>query len=123
MVSIVSFVRYQIQDLKSFGFTRFAPLWAASAGAPGEATRTELVRQEINANNAVIEAVGDLTTELVAEYAVDLGFSVTAQLPAATDAVDIQPGGANFTQIFDAIFSNVGNPQRIRAVRVRLSVR
>ena len=69
-----------------------------------------------------IEVPGDLTTELVAEYAVDLGFSVTAQLPAANNAVDVQPGDGNFATIFPAAPA-VGNPQRVRAVRARLSVR
>jgi hypothetical protein len=123
LVSVVNVIRYQIRDLKADGLARFAPLWTASAAAPGEATRTELVRQELDATGAVIETAGDLTTELIAEYAVDLGFSVTAQLPTATDAVDLQPGGPNFTQIFDATAANVGNPQRVRAVRARLSVR
>jgi hypothetical protein len=123
LVSVVNVIRYQIRDLKADGLTRFDPLWTASAGAPGEATRTELVRQELDTAGNPIETGTDLTTELIAEYAVDLGFSVTAQLPTATVAVDLQPGGANFTQIFDATPANVGNPQRVRAVRARLSVR
>ncbi|HEX6276837.1 MAG TPA: prepilin-type N-terminal cleavage/methylation domain-containing protein [Polyangiaceae bacterium] len=123
LVSVINVIRYQVRDLKADGLARFAPLWTASAAAPGEATRTELVRQELDAAGNVIETGNDLTTELIAEYAVDLGFSVTAQLPLATDAVDLQPGGPNFTQIFDATPANVGNPQRVRAVRARLSVR
>lgn len=123
-VSVVNFIRYQIRDLKADGYTRFTPLFNASAGAPGEATRTELVRQEIGANGAVVEAVGDLTTELVAEYAVDLSFSVTAQLTVgANAAIDIQPGTGNFTTVFPASAASVGIPQRVRAVRARLSVR
>jgi hypothetical protein len=123
-VSVINFIRYQVRDLKADGIARFAPLWTASAGAPGEATRTELVREELNPlNSAPIEAGTDLTTELVAEYAVDLGFSVTAQLVGANTAVDIQPNSGNFTQIFDATPANIGNPQRVRAVRARLSVR
>jgi hypothetical protein len=122
MVSVVNVIRYQIRNLQADGLARFAPLWAASAGAPGEATRTELVREELDANGVVIENPGNLTTELVAEYAVDLGFSVTAQLPNANVAVDVQPGDANFPTIFAAAPA-VGNPQRVRAVRARLSVR
>jgi len=123
LVSVINFVRYQVRDLKANGISRFAPLWTSSAPAPGEATRTELVREELDKDGVAIETGTDLTTELVAEYAVDLGFSVTAQLVGANEAVDIQPGSPNFTNIFDPTPANIGNPQRVRAVRVRLSVR
>jgi hypothetical protein len=122
-INVINFVRYQIRDLKADAYTRFQPLWDQSAGAPGEATRTELVRQELNANGVVIEAAGDATTELVSEYAVDLGFSVTAQLPGQNVLTDIQPATTNFQTIFAANPLAIGWPERVRAVRVRLSVR
>jgi hypothetical protein len=121
--NVINFVRYQIRDLRLQNLARFLPVFTQSAGAPGEMTRTELVRDELNAAGAPIEVAGDLTTELVAEYAVDLGFSVTAQLPGANALVDVQPGSANFATIFAAAPANVGAPQRVRAVRARLSVR
>jgi hypothetical protein len=121
-VNVVNFVRYQIRNLSADGLTRFQPIFDQSLGAPGEATRTELVREELAADGTVIEAAGDLTTELVAEYAIDLGFSVTAQLPATNQLIDVQPGDGNFATIFGANL-NVSAPQRVRAVRARLSVR
>ena len=121
-INVINFVRYQIRDLRADGITRFQPIFDQSLGAPGEATRTELVREELAADGTVIEAAGDLTTELVAEYAVDLGFSVTAQLPATNQLIDVQPGDANFATIFGANL-NVSAPQLVRAVRARLSVR
>jgi hypothetical protein len=120
-VSVISFIRYQIRSLKTD--TRFKPLWDASAAAPGEATRTELVREELDTKGDPINRPGDLTTELAAEYAVNLEFSATAQLPATNTAVDIQPGSGGFQQIFALDPENVGNPQRVRAIRARLSVR
>lgn len=123
LVNVINFVRYQIRDLKADGYTRFQPIFNQSLGAPGESTRTELVRQELAADGTVIEMAGDLTTELVSEYAIDLGFSVTAQLPVTNQLVDVQPGDANFATIFDTTASLVGWPQRVRAVRARLSVR
>jgi hypothetical protein len=122
-INVVNFVSYQIKDLQADGNARFQPLWAQSAGAPGEATRTELVREELDAAGTDIETLGGATTELVAEYAVDLGFSVTAQLPGANNLVEVQPGNANFPTIFAANPLNIGAPERVRAVRVRLSVR
>jgi hypothetical protein len=102
---------------------RFQPVFDQSVGAPGETTRTELVREELDAEGTVLEADDDLTTELVAEYAIDLGFSVTAQLPANDQLVDVQPGDGNFASIFNPTETLIGAPQRVRAVRVRLSVR
>ncbi len=123
LINVVNFVRYQIRDLKADGYTRFQPIFNQSLGAPGESTRTELVRQELGADGAVFEAPGDLSTELVAEYAIDMSFSVTAQLPASNLLVDVQPGDANFPSIFNPAANLVGAPQRVRAVRARLSVR
>jgi hypothetical protein len=123
-VNVVNFVRYQIRDLRTDAMARFQPLFDQSAAAPGETTRTELVRQELDANGAVIEVAGDATTELVAEYAVDLGFSVTAQLPTTNALVDVQPAnGTTFQTIFASNPLDIGAPERVRAVRVRLSVR
>jgi hypothetical protein len=122
-VSVVNFVRYQIRDLKADGLARFQPIFNQSLGAPGEATRTELVRQELDAAGTDLETLGGLTTELVAEYAIDLGFSVTAQLPATNQLVDVQPGDANFSTVIFNTNLGIAAPQRVRAVRARLSVR
>ena len=133
--SVINVIRYQIRDVQAAGIARFAPLFAASAGedagVPGEATRTELVREELDANGTVIDGTGvnaERTLEIAAEYAVDLAFSVTAQLPGTSTAVsvtDAEEDAADFDQVFDPTPDNsaIGNPQGVRAVRVRLSVR
>jgi hypothetical protein len=122
LVNVINFVRYQIRDLKADGYTRFQPVFNQSLGAPGEATRTELVRQELDAAGTDLETLGANTTELVAEYAIDLSFSVTAWLQASNQLLDMQPGTANFDAIFNTNLL-IAAPQRVRAVRVRLSVR
>jgi hypothetical protein len=119
LVSVVNFIRYQIRDLKAAGDARFQPLFTASANAPGEATRTELVRDELDLSGEPIDA----ETELVAEYGVDLGFSATAWMIGANNAIDVQPGDGNFATFFPATEAAVADPQRVRAVRARLSVR
>jgi hypothetical protein len=118
--NVVNIVRYRVMDLRtSPQGTAWAPLFAASQGAPGEDTRTELVRDQLTANGNVLPD----STEVVAEYAVDLQFSVfgqpTANLPAVVYSV---PGDGNFGTFFQS--SGLGDfPERVRSVRTRLSVR
>ena len=113
-VNTVNFVQYSIRSLSAD--PNFAPLFGASvalANIPGEAARTELVREELNpATGAVIPG----TTELVAEFAVDLQFGYTGGRGAP---------GSPVTQL-ETILPGDGvpaNPQRVRAIRARLSVR
>jgi hypothetical protein len=85
------------------------------------------VREELNASSdidAPIPIQG--TTEIVAEYAVDLKFGLTA----VTNLNGLEPaqlgtfldGNVNIP-LFAGPTSTNANPQRIRALRVRLSVR
>jgi len=121
-VNVVNLIRYQIRDIRADADgARWDPLFTASSGAPGEGARTELVRDELNAAGQPIANSSDI----VAEYAVDLSFGVTGQLagglpvPAPVYSV---PGDANFTTFFAA--AAVGDrPEWVRSVRVRLSVR
>jgi hypothetical protein len=118
-VNVVNIVRYQIRGLQADGDARWAPLFSASAGAPGEASRTELVREELNAAGQVIAGSSDI----VAEYAVDLDLSVSGQLVANTSGlVRSVPGDTNFTTFFAAAATG-DRPQGVRTVRVRLGVR
>lgn len=119
-VNVVNIIRYQIRNLKAEGDTRWQPLFDASAGAPGEDSRTELVREELNAAGQVIAGSSDI----VAEYAVDLDFSVSGQLAANTPGlVRAVPGvGSNFATFF-ATTAAGDRPQGVRTVRVRLGVR
>jgi Tfp pilus assembly protein PilW len=117
-VNVVNIVRYQIRNLQDDGDTRWAPLFAASSGAPGEASRTELVREELNAQGQVIAGSSDI----VAEYAVDFDLSVSGQLVAGVPGlVRSVPGDTNFATFFDNPASD--RPQGVRTVRVRLGVR
>ncbi|HTQ05373.1 MAG TPA: prepilin-type N-terminal cleavage/methylation domain-containing protein [Polyangiaceae bacterium] len=122
--NVVNLVRYRVMDLQHDPEgTAWQPLFTASQGAPGEASRTELVRDQLDSNGNVIAGSADV----VAEYAVDLAFSVLGQLnpatagaaPALTQAA---PGSATFTQFF-AANAQGDLPERVRTVRVRLSVR
>jgi hypothetical protein len=118
-INVVNVIRYQIRDLRAEANPRWTPLFNASAGAPGETSRTELVREELNAQGQVIAG----STDIVAEYAVVLDLTVSGQLVANVPGlVRSNPGDGNFTTFFQA--SAVGDrPQGVRTVRVRLGVR
>lgn len=123
--NVVNLVRYRVMDLQnSTQGAVWKPLFDASKGAPGEASRTELVRDQLDATGATIAG----TTDVVAEYAVDLGFSVLGQLSPAAGALTAPPitlalpNTGNFTQFF-AANSKGDYPELVRSVHVRLSVR
>ncbi len=119
--NVVNIVRYQIRNLKAEGDARWTPLFNASSAAPGEDDRTELVREELDADGAVIAGSSDI----VAEYAVDSEFSVTGQLLAATPTTALVtsiPGDSNFQQFFAPAMTG-DRPQGVRTVGVRFSVR
>jgi prepilin-type N-terminal cleavage/methylation domain-containing protein len=117
-INVVNIIRYQIRDLQADGDARWAPLFAASAAAPGESSRTELVREELNAAGQVIAGSSDI----VAEYAVDLDLSVSGQLTAGVPGlVRSVPGDTNFATFFGT--PTTDRPQGVRTVRVRLGVR
>jgi Tfp pilus assembly protein PilW len=119
--NVVNLVRYRVMDLQNDATEgpAWAPLFVASQGAPGETTRTELVRDQLDATGTPIAG----TTDVVAEYAVDMQFSVVGQVLAYTPGlVQSTPGDAVFTKFFAA--NSLGDrPQGVRSVRVRLSVR
>jgi Tfp pilus assembly protein PilW len=118
--NVVNRIRYRVMDLRtdSFEAARWAPVFSSSSGAPGEDSRTELIREELDAANSIVANSRDL----VAEYAVDLDFAVTGQLVANTPSVTTAaPGSAGFVTFFQA--GALGRPQGVRSVRVRLSVR
>jgi hypothetical protein len=121
-LNVVNIVRYRVMDLKNdTAGTNWASLFTASAGqgAPGEDTRTELVRDELQADGTTIAG----STDLVAEYAVNLDFAAIGQLtvnaPTLTTAVAGTPAFLGFYT------SNGvgGRPQGVRSLRTRLSVR
>jgi hypothetical protein len=118
--NVVNIVRYRVMDLQnSPEGPDWKALFDASKGAPGEDTRTELVRDQLDADGKLVPN----STEVVAEYAVDLQFSVFGQPATGIPAVVFSaPGDANFGTFFKE--NGVGDfPERVRSVRARLSVR
>jgi len=130
-INVVNFIHYDLRNLNPNGGNAqtsqapldYATLYSQSAAGPGEAQRTELVRVEQDVTGTPI----NFTEEIVAEYAVDLGFQITA-VTAVTGCCDPQvapfaPGAAAFGT-FTGPASVAGNqPELIRTVRVRLGVR
>jgi hypothetical protein len=119
--NVVNIVRYRVLDLQHDpGIGQWGALFTASSGAPGEDTRTELVRDELNAAGTPIAGSADV----VAEYAVDLQFSVFGQATPGTPGLVFGqpvPSDPYFGTFFNG--TSGGSPQRVRSVRVRLSVR
>jgi hypothetical protein len=117
-VSVINFVQYRIEQLAPDTGGPFESLFTASRGDAnpvGEATRTELVRQELDVDGEPIAG----TLELVAEYAVDLDFEVGAVVAGSINQLD----SAGWAAIFPADEDATGTAQRVRTVRARLAVR
>jgi Tfp pilus assembly protein PilW len=114
-VNVVNLIRYDLRDLS--GDAKFAPMFRG--GPTYEATRRELVREELDMNDGVIAG----TLELIAEYAVDLGFSLLVA-PNTTSRL-VRVTGSNVSDYAgDPSTMIAGNgPQLIRAVNAWLSVR
>jgi type II secretory pathway pseudopilin PulG len=112
--SVVYRVRYDIQSLakhpKYGALVAFDPKVAAVSG---EDTRTELVRVELDENGAAIPG----SLELVAEFAVDLKFGITASGAGLNPTMMTHPFGAK------EVDTGATAPELIRAVQVRLSTR
>jgi prepilin-type N-terminal cleavage/methylation domain-containing protein len=123
--NIVNIVHYEIQNLQGAPGA-YAPLYAAAATAPGDESRLELVRYEMDSAGAMVAG----TLELVAEYAVDLRFGLSA-VTNAYGATGVDPiitqfaiGAAQAYAWADDITATPTTlPQRIRSVRVRMAVR
>jgi type II secretory pathway pseudopilin PulG len=116
-VNVVDFVRYDIRNLNTSAHPKLKGMFRG--GPSYEATRRELVRVEQD-----VDGVEDASTlELIAEYAVDLNFSLFVASSAGGSLSRLV--GADV----DTFAGNVqglaaGNgPQLIRAVHAWLSVR
>jgi len=123
--NVVNIVRYRVMDLQnSTQGAAWKPLFDASKGAPGESARTELVRDQLDSTGTPIAG----TTDVVAEYAVDLSFSVLGQLNPGTNSAtaplltQATAGTTAFAQYY-AANSQGDFPELVRSVHVRLSVR
>jgi prepilin-type N-terminal cleavage/methylation domain-containing protein len=124
-VNPVHIVRWEITNAANEPAQYGAALSRLSIpGADGgtDTTKYDLIRSYVNANGDVVAA----TTEVVAEYAVDLKFAFSAEsgsaaLPATTAlAFD---DAANQAWANDVKANPATQPQHIRSVRVRVATR
>lgn len=125
VANVINRIRYEVRDLR--GVTGYEALYPNPPVLAEDSDRYELVRYELDQSGAVIAG----TTELVAEYAVDLKTALTVidntlnpanpqptLLPLPFGAADITKWGREVT-----MGDTTPGPERIRSVRVRLSVR
>jgi type II secretory pathway pseudopilin PulG len=130
-VNVVNFIRYRIADLRLDPLLKSQyGLLYRSAANPWDIHRTELVREELDPSTGAPVTQLDTGTgtqvtvlpEIVAEYAVDLKFEVTAiDTTAAAPKLQTTPLAGNVYAI--TMNDATGTPQRVRSVRARLSVR
>ncbi|MDC0683566.1 PilW family protein [Sorangium atrum] len=132
-VNVVSRVRYDIRSLAGKG-TAYDALVAPvtpslTSDLTGDNGRTELVRVELDENDAELPD----TLELIAEYAVDLKFGISiataGTVPGVTNPqITRYPIMATDNALVYSTAAALdagppGTPQRVRAVQVRLSTR
>lgn len=127
-VNVINIIRYALRDVRSSPATDYPGYQTlftdSSVPIPGENTRLELVREELDADgNVVLE-----TREVIAEYAVDLRFAVTRvdnPLLNAPQLITDDFDSANVLSVAGSILGGNANanPQYIRSIRARLSVR
>jgi len=130
VVNPVSRVLYDLRRIDLTNYPGYAALYSpalhdvsAYHRSLNEAMRTDLVRVELDASDAEIAG----TLELVAEYAVDLKFGLTREIPQSPPV----PVPVLERLAFDdaAVYTTAGpvtaggTPENIRSVQVRLSTR
>ena len=115
-VNVVNIVQYQLRDLR--GDAAMEAMYRA--GPSQDLERTELVREELGVDGLPIPG----TAELIAELAVDLGFSLFVAPGTASGGLQRLDEAAVETYAGNPIGLGAGRgPQLIRAVRAWLSVR
>lgn len=115
LLSVMNFIRYDIDDLSGD-----ASLTGVFGGGPSyESGRRELVREELDVDGVVMEG----SRELIAEYAIDLGFSLFVENDLSGPLTRV--AGADVASwAGDPTGLPAGQgPQLIRAVHAWLSVR
>lgn len=130
VVNPVSRVRYDLRRIDTSTHPEYAPLYAKGFHdvstyhrADNEVVRTELVRVELAADGSEIDG----SLELLTEYAVDLKFGITREVPqnppAEVPVLAQEPiGGANVYTVANTPLGG-GTPELIRSVQVRLTTR
>lgn len=122
--NVVNWIMYELRDVQSAPPTGYAPLYAAEAGVPGDVGRLDLIRVELDETGAEMDG----TLEIVAEFAVDLKFGMTYLTTTGVEPLIANaPVGdtTNIPTLAADIMKVPGSagPERIRSLRVRLSVR
>jgi hypothetical protein len=120
-VNPINFIRYDVRSLN--GNADYAPIYANN-NQIGDVDRTELRRVEVDTSGNDIQG----TEELVSQFAVDLKFSLTvatAVVGGSDPLIQAVPDDDVSTTWAGDITGLPGNsgPERIKSVRVRLSVR
>ena len=138
LFNVVNKVRYEVRDLSTgtdSGY--YAALYANPnaqgqnlTGVPEDAARADLVRVELDSNDQPIAG----TSEIVAEYALDLRFGITVD----TNTASIVPGtaptpiittyGLGDPNVYKwgrsaTLARTSSGPERIKSIRVRFSTR
>lgn len=119
-VNVVNFIRYGLKRLDSAeDYPEYAAVYSDEVAGTYEETRAELVREELNVNGTPIAG----TTELVAEYAVDLKFGISVL--SNNTLVQLAEGNSNIPQYAGDPLTAGANagPGLIRSVHARLAVR
>ena len=131
LANVVNRIRYEVRDLKNV--TDYAALYPTPPVIADDDKRWELVRYEIDTTGNLIAG----TTELVAPYAIDLRTALTVINGGVGPANLLQPNPTLTTVDFGDLNTGtkwarevptgspttLDGPERIRSVRVRLSVR
>jgi prepilin-type N-terminal cleavage/methylation domain-containing protein len=115
LVNVVNIIRYDVRDLS--GTAGFGHMF--SGGPTYEATRRELVREELDHDGDPFDG----TLELIAEYAVDLGFSLWAADNTTGPMTRLRDDDVTEYAGDTSATGSTATPQRIRAVHAWLSVR
>ncbi|MEO8180324.1 MAG: prepilin-type N-terminal cleavage/methylation domain-containing protein [Deltaproteobacteria bacterium] len=116
VVNVVDIIRYDLRDLNVSTEPSFKPMFRG--GPSYEATRRELVREELDLDGNPIAN----TLELISEYAVDLGFSLLVS--QGTGGLQTIPPASVSDWAGTPGTLGVGQgPQHIRALRFWLSTR
>jgi hypothetical protein len=115
-VNVVNIIRYDLRDLNVSTEPGFRPMFRG--GPSYEATRRELIREELDLDGNPIAN----TLELISEYAVDLRFSLLVSQGAGALQTIAPANVQQFAGTPGLLGAGVG-PQQIRAVRFWLSTR
>lgn len=123
-VNVVNFYRYRIADLQSDATSNafFRQVYASSAN-PADKYRTELIREELDPTTG--NPFANTQPEIVAEYAVDLRFeaAITPTVGPDPNSLAMTPGAGDIHNIAAQVPTSTAQPQRIKSIRARLSVR